>query len=283
MAITSTSTITTSSAIALGLLLSTCNSGVDAFTIHNNVATNAATATATATTTATTATTTALQVTPSSSPFANEIGAMAPFGFYDPLGLCAKNNNDPEYFAHLREVELRHGRVSMLAISGWLVCAAGVRLPGMETMPNGFKAFSPDTLQTLPREIRGTLPLTVASVWFLTLIMAEVVPGTAEFEGDYRNGVIDFGWDKQSDEWKRSKRTTELANGRGAMMGILGIMVHEKLGNLESIGLPQPTDMNNIGTAATATAAVKKVAAVVVEAVVPVATDAVAAVAAAAP
>jgi len=278
MAITR-STITSSSAIALGLLLSTCSNsgGVDAFTIHNNFATTAATAT---TTTATATTTTALQVTPSSSPFANEIGAMAPFGFYDPLGLCAKNNNDPEYFAHLREVELRHGRVSMLAISGWLVCAAGVRLPGMEGMPNGFKAFSPDTLQTLPREIRGTLPLTVASVWFLTLIMAEVVPGTAEFEGDYRNGVIDFGWDKQSDEWKRSKRTTELANGRGAMMGILGIMVHEKLGNLESIGLPQPTDMNNIGTAAVV---VKKVAAVVVEAVVPVATDAVAAVAAAAP
>mmetsp|Transcript_57892 Transcript_57892/g.64700 ORF Transcript_57892/g.64700 Transcript_57892/m.64700 type:complete len:276 (+) Transcript_57892:88-915(+) len=260
-------------AIALGLLLSTCNSGVAAFT---TTTTNAI---------PTTTTTTALPVTPSTSPFANEIGAMAPFGFYDPLGLCAKNNNDPEYFAHLREVELRHGRVSMLAISGWLVCAAGVRLPGMEMMPNGFKAFSPDTLSTLPREVRGTLPLTVASIWFLTLIMAEVVPGTAEFEGDYRNGVIDFGWDRQTDEWKRSKRTTELANGRGAMMGILGIMVHEKLGNLASVGLPQPTAM----TIATTKAAVKTTAAVVekvaevVDAVAPVATDAVAAVAAAAP
>ena len=66
------------------------------------------------------------------------------------------------------------------------------------------------------------------------------VTGTAEFPGDYRNGVIDFGWDKQTDEWKQSKRAIELNNGRGAMMGILAIMVHEQLGNLSDIGLPQP-------------------------------------------
>jgi len=168
-------------------------------------------------------------------PFASDFGATAPHGYWDPLGLT--RDGDPEYFSHLREVELRHGRVSMLAITGWLVTAAGVRLPGMESMPFGFKALY--ELDGVPREARGTLPLTLASVWFLTLVMDDV-EGTAEFPGDYRNGVIDFGWDKQSDEWKRSKRTIELNNGRGAMMGIFGIMVHEQLGNLSDIGLPQP-------------------------------------------
>ena len=87
--------------------------------------------------------------------------------------------------------------------------------------------------------VRGTLPLTLGTVWFITFCMQDLT-GTAEFPGDYRNGFIDFGWDKQSDEWKINKRRIELNNGRAAQMGILGIMVHEQLGNLDAIGLPQP-------------------------------------------
>jgi len=167
--------------------------------------------------------------------FAKDFGATAPHGYWDPLGLT--RDGDVEKFQHLREVELRHGRVSMLAITGWLVTAAGIRLPGMDAMPFGFKALY--DLENVPREARGTLPLTLGSVWFITFLMQDVT-GTAEFPGDYRNGVIDFGWDKQTDEWKQSKRAIELNNGRGAMMGILAIMVHEQLGNLSDIGLPQP-------------------------------------------
>jgi hypothetical protein len=169
------------------------------------------------------------------SPFVDDFGATAPHGYWDPIGLTT--DGDRENFDHLREVELRHGRVSMLAISGWLVTAAGARLPGMQDTPFGFKAIY--ELDGLLWEVRGTLPLTLGSVWFLTFFMADL-EGTAEFPGDYRNGVVDFGWDMQSDEWKRSKRAIELNNGRGAMIGILGIMVHEQLGNLTDIGLPQP-------------------------------------------
>lgn len=38
------------------------------------------------------------------------------------------------------------------------------------------------------------------------------------------------GWDKFDEETKFSKRAIELNNGRAAMLGILGLMVHEKLG-----------------------------------------------------
>ena len=48
--------------------------------------------------------------------------------------------------------------------------------------------------------------------------------------GDFRNGALDFGWDKLSAETKLKKRAIELNNGRAAQMGILGLMVHEKLG-----------------------------------------------------
>merc|ERR1719223_179166 len=52
----------------------------------------------------------------------------------------------------------------------------------------------------------------------------------AEFIGDYRNGALDFGWDKFDEKTKLRKRSIELNQGRAAMMGILGLMVHEKLG-----------------------------------------------------
>ena len=70
---------------------------------------------------------------------ADDWGAMAPLGYWDPLGFTKDNK---EYLDHLREVEIRHGRVSMLATVGWLITAAGVRLPGMDAMPFGFKAIS---------------------------------------------------------------------------------------------------------------------------------------------
>jgi len=165
--------------------------------------------------------------------FGNDVGATAPLGFFDPLGLVA--NDDQEYFDHLREVEVRHGRCAMLAVTGWLTTAAGVRLPGMEDAPFGFKAL---LMEGLPSEVRGTVPLTLMSVFFLTPFMQDI--GQSTFPGDYRNGAFDFGWDSQTTEWQEKKRAIEINNGRAAQMGILGIMVHEQLGNLNDIGLPQP-------------------------------------------
>ncbi|KAL3930556.1 MAG: hypothetical protein SGBAC_011712 [Bacillariaceae sp.] len=172
--------------------------------------------------------------TTSLSSFADEIGAQAPLGFFDPLGLVS--DGDQANFDRLREVEVRHGRCAMLAVVGWLTTAAGVRLPGMEEVGAGFKALD---MSALPTDIKGTLPLTLGTVFLLTVAMNDQ-EGTSEFPGDYRNGFIDFGWDKQSDSWKERKRAVELNQGRAAQMGILGIMVHEQLGNLADIGLPQP-------------------------------------------
>ena len=166
--------------------------------------------------------------------YQNEIGAIAPLGFFDPLGLV--KDESQEKFDHLREVEIRHGRCAMLAVTGWLTTAAGVRLPGMEAAPFGFKAL---LMEGLPSEVRGTIPLTLMTVFFLTVFMQDST-GENAFPGDYRNGLIDFGWDKQTAEWQNRKRAIELNNGRAAQMGILGIMVHEQLGNLNDIGLPQP-------------------------------------------
>ena len=51
--------------------------------------------------------------------FDNEIGALPPTGYWDPLGLSA--DGDAEKFKNYREIELKHGRVAMLAVTGYLV------------------------------------------------------------------------------------------------------------------------------------------------------------------
>merc|ERR1719327_1915719 len=71
----------------------------------------------------------------------------------------------------------------------------------------------------------------VAFCGLLELGVMKDIEGTGnEFVGDFGNGSIDFGWDTFDEETKLSKRAIELNNGRAAMMGILGLMVHEELG-----------------------------------------------------
>ena len=117
----------------------------------------------------------------------------------------------------------------MLAVAGYLVTAAGIRLPGdidysgtkFADIPSGFAALS-----AVPKEGWGQI---VGFVFFLELIMRDIT-GEGEFIGDFRNGAIDFGWDSFDEETKLKKRAIELNQGRAAMMGILALMVHEKLG-----------------------------------------------------
>jgi hypothetical protein len=66
-------------------------------------------------------------------------------------------------------------------------------------------------------------------------------------KGDFRNDFFDLGWDKFSPEEQERKRAIELNNGRAAQMGILALMVHEKLdGNPYVINslLGYPVDFN---------------------------------------
>ena len=153
-----------------------------------------------------------------------EIGVTAPLGYWDPVMMTL--DADDETFNDLRHKELKHGRMAMLAVTGYLVTAAGIRFPGAENIPAGLKAF-PALMETADGQ-------NVLGQMALFLLLAERCnqdwTGKAEFVGDYRNGFLDFGWDKQSDEWKAKKRTIELNQGRAAQMGILGLVVHEMMG-----------------------------------------------------
>jgi hypothetical protein len=165
------------------------------------------------------------------SEYADDFGAPSS-GIWDPLGLLYEA--DQERFDRLRYVEIKHGRIAMLAFLGHVTTSNGVRLPGSITYAG--KQFT---------EIGTGLNhfWEVPAVgWFQILafiglleagIMKDSANGAApgEFPGDFRNGFIDFGWDTFDEETKIKKRTIELNNGRAAQMGILGLMVHEKLGS----------------------------------------------------
>ena len=56
------------------------------------------------------------------------MGVQAPAGFLDPLGFVAKDG--PEAFVRRRAVERKHGRISMVAITGVLVHNAQIEFPG---------------------------------------------------------------------------------------------------------------------------------------------------------
>merc|ERR1719270_16574 len=123
----------------------------------------------------------------------------------------------------------------MLAFLGQITTRAGVHLGGsIDAEGDAFDSF-PDGIAAVigPNAIPNAgLWQIVAFCGLLELgVMKDAANGAApgEFPGDFRNGAIDFGWDKFDEETKLVKRAVELNNGRAAMLGILGLMVHEQL------------------------------------------------------
>ena len=160
--------------------------------------------------------------------FENELGVQPPLGFFDPLGMLT--DADQDRFDRLRYVELKHGRIAQLAFLGQIVTRYGIHLSGdidysgtsFDSIPNGWAA-----IDAIPD---AGLAQIVGFVGLLEVAVMKDVTGEGEFPGDFRNGALDFGWDTFDEETKLSKRGIELNNGRAAMMGILGLMVHEQLG-----------------------------------------------------
>mmetsp|Transcript_12401 Transcript_12401/g.26974 ORF Transcript_12401/g.26974 Transcript_12401/m.26974 type:complete len:211 (+) Transcript_12401:71-703(+) len=164
--------------------------------------------------------------------FEDELGAQPPLGFYDPLGML-NGDCSQERFDRLRYVEIKHGRIAMLAFLGQITTRGGLHLGGnidysgdsFDSFPNGIAALiGPDSIPT------AGLVQIIALIGLLECGFMRDVPGAGnEFVGDFRNGYIDFGWDQFDEETKLQKRAIELNNGRAAMFGILGLMVHEEI------------------------------------------------------
>jgi hypothetical protein len=159
-------------------------------------------------------------------------GALAPMGFFDPLGLAAKANGAT--LKRYREAEITHGRVAMLAVLGFLVGEAvegssflfdasiqGPAITHLAQVPVPFWALLTIGIGAAEQkraEIGWVDPKDVP-VAQAGLLRADYIPG-------------DIGFDplnlKPTDpEELKILQTKELQNGRLAMLAAAGFLAQE--------------------------------------------------------
>merc|ERR1719356_44551 len=155
--------------------------------------------------------------------FENELGVQAPVGFWDPAGFTADGST--ENFARRRQTELKHGRVSMLATMGYITPEITGKLPGYLSPSAGLKfADIPNGLAAISKV--PSLGRAQIAAYF----------GFCEFSGgftDYKSGTPgDYGFKvlTSSDPAEKTKKlSAEIANGRLAMMAIIGMFFQDGL------------------------------------------------------
>ena len=157
-------------------------------------------------------------------------GITAPLGFFDPLGFSQGQSEGRVKF--LREVEIKHSRVAMLATVGFVVGEAFHPMWGGNIDVPSVYAWQETPLQDA-----------MVPVAFLFLIheVLSIFTFNSPFGGelfsirsDYANG--DLGWDplgfKPTNPAElKEMQTKELNNGRLAMIAIIGMMGQELANN----------------------------------------------------
>eukprot|EP00968_Pinguiococcus_pyrenoidosus_P006176 scaffold417_cov252-Pinguiococcus_pyrenoidosus.AAC.3 len=154
------------------------------------------------------------------------IGASEELGgaVWDPLGLASVSEQSPElqtlpHVKWLRESELKHGRICMLAFVGIIVTQAGVSIPSYPTNVAWTDA--------LGAAIKNN-PAGMAQIFILlTILEGYFYPGEMWTGGGDREAG-DFGFDylnlmkKQTPESLNKLKLQELKNGRAAMIAVAG-------------------------------------------------------------
>ncbi|CAL1140646.1 unnamed protein product [Cladocopium goreaui] len=155
--------------------------------------------------------------------FENELGVQAPVGFWDPVGFTS--DGDVAVFKRRRSVELKHGRISMMATMGYITPEVTGKLPGFLSPSAGLK------FADIPNGLAAISKVPVAG-W------AQIAAyfGFVEFSGgfdDYKSGTPgDYGFKvltSSDPEEETKKLSAELANGRLAMMAIIGMFFQDGL------------------------------------------------------
>jgi hypothetical protein len=154
--------------------------------------------------------------------FESELGVQAPVGFWDPLGLSA--DGDAATFTRRRETELKHGRVSMLATMGYITPELVGKWPAYLSPSSGLK-FS-----DVPNGL-GALSKVPLAGWVQILIYCAMVE-VSGIQNRLSDAPGDFGWKvltSDDPEAKTKKLSAEIANGRLAMMAIIGMIFQDGL------------------------------------------------------
>jgi len=157
-----------------------------------------------------------------------EIGVTPPLGVYDPLNLLATPVTYPRRsYERYVELEIKHGRIAMLATLGVITTEAGFRWPGYLSKSLDLK-FS-----DIPGGALDSYAAVPAIGWLqivLFIVILELGYGATP-PGNEPGDVGGPSWIRYDDpEVKKFKLNAERNNGRAAMMGIIGMMTHNALG-----------------------------------------------------
>ncbi|CAK0811688.1 unnamed protein product [Prorocentrum cordatum] len=157
--------------------------------------------------------------------FESELGVQAPLGFWDPLGLSA--DGDVASFKRRRSVEIKHGRICMMATMGYITPEVAGKWPGYISKSEGLKfADIPNGLAAISK-VPGLGWLQIAS-WFA---FCEIQQG---YDADAKAEPGNVGWKppllvSADPETRKRRLNAEIANGRLAMMAIIGMFFQDGL------------------------------------------------------
>ena len=168
--------------------------------------------------------------------FGGTLGVLPPLGLFDPLGLIETRD-----MRRYEIMEIKHGRAAMLGFIHIILIHAGVRLPGYLSPSQGLK------FADMPTDCFASLEATPTAGWLAIMLvtcMAEtgaakqgflfVPKGTLPEAQTAELAPGDIGgdvWMRYADpEVKAFKLNAERNNGRAAMLGVTGCLIHELLG-----------------------------------------------------
>jgi len=174
----------------------------------------------------------------------DEIGVLPPLGRWDPLKI---REQGPERYRRFVEMEIKHGRLAMAAFLGVITTYSGARFPGYLSTAENIK-FS-----DIPGGAIASWAALPTSAWFqivLFISFCEVYLLKQDPDKEAGN-VVPEGWlwaryPDGYDVWlgdgstkqvgeeelilgRTWKLNAERNNGRAAMMGITGMLIHEAL------------------------------------------------------
>mmetsp|Transcript_21840 Transcript_21840/g.64759 ORF Transcript_21840/g.64759 Transcript_21840/m.64759 type:complete len:229 (+) Transcript_21840:50-736(+) len=177
-----------------------------------------------------------------------DLGVLPPLGVYDPLGLIETRD-----MRRYEIMEVKHGRAAMLGFLHIILIQAGARFPGYLSPTAGLK------FADVPSGCFASLEALPTAGWLQIMIvtaMAETgagnvpdLPGPSGLAGGptglVKAGLLgqpqtadkapgDIGgeiWQRYADPEERAfKLNAERNNGRAAMLGVTGCLIHELLG-----------------------------------------------------
>jgi light-harvesting complex I chlorophyll a/b binding protein 1 len=160
---------------------------------------------------------------------APDTGVTPPLGVFDPLGLISTKD-----MRRFEIMEIKHGRAAMFGFLHVILIHAGVRFPGYLSIKQDLK------FADMPAGCFASLEATPTLGWLQ--IMAVTCAAETGFAGtpagvmkqldDAAPGDIGgSGWKRYDDPAEKAfKLNAERNNGRAAMLGITGCLIHELLG-----------------------------------------------------